>query len=45
MHLRQEYSQSDRISANNIEQAQAKKAQVQHTDQFINITSIREKPH
>ena len=41
MQLKQEYSPTDRISANNREQAQANKEQVQHTDQFIKITSIR----
>ena len=42
MHLRQEYSHSDRISPKKIQQAQENKEQVQHTDQFIKITSIRE---
>ena len=41
MHLKQEYSPADRISAKNREQAQAKKEQVQYTDHFIKITSIR----
>ena len=41
MHLRQEYSHPDRISAKYREQAQANKEQVQHTDQFIKITYIR----
>ena len=46
MHLRQDYSSTDRISANNIEQAQAKRKKHKYNTLISSLTLPQsEKPH